>query len=526
MTALAIKGSARENRGIENAVPVLVDLRRNAVRLLAVLGWANAPLLLLLGHIVGVQDISPSVILALLFSMAPTICAFRHPLSPATPLVIAMAYAGYPALFVYMMRGQEWQMDMHMYFYVCLAAIALMYDRRAIVVAAAAVATHHAALELTMPSWVFASTGNFHRVLLHGVLVVLESGGLLRLVTDARARMMEQARLQAMAVEQADLAMAAQAEAEIRAGELAASRESERVARAGQAKAEQAAAQAAKAKQGETADLIVRSVSGLLTDVREAAEEMEAGNRKAKALATRSATSSAELKRKGGDVVANISNVATIVDQLVTSFGEVAHNSQSARTHSQTTRETVHAIAPRFESLEQEVLAASEILDLIASISAQSHMLALNASIEAARSGDAGRGFVVVADEMKSMARRTGQAASAIVEKLDNIRAASASVADAVSETREAVTAITGSADAIAAALSQQQLAVAEIAASARYAAGQLESAALTGNEVDALIGSNGALTARMEDVATALNHRAGKLGMELENLVQRLRAG
>ncbi|CAN5136225.1 methyl-accepting chemotaxis protein [soil metagenome] len=508
-------------------IPVLVELRQNAVRLLALLGWVNAPVLLAVGGMIGLdmQDMLIPVLLALLFSIAPSICAARCPLDRATPLVVAMAYAAYPALFIFMLRNHGWQMDMHMYFFVSLAAIALMYDRRSIILAAAMIAVHHIVFETAMPSWIFASTGNFTRVILHCGLVALAAAGLLRLVTDARARMIEQAQLQAVAMAQADLAKIAQAEAETRAGELATSREAEQHARAGQAEAERSTAQLAKAKQSEVADLIVQSVSGLLRDVRDAAEEMETGNREAKALAARSAESSNELKRRGSDAIANMANVAAIVDQLVASFGDVAHNSQSARAHSQTTRDTVQAIAPRFQSLDQEVLAAGEILDLIASISAQSHMLALNASIEAARSGDAGRGFDVVAAEMKVMARRTGEAAHAIAEKLENIRSASASVSDAVSETREAVTAITGSADAIAIALSQQQLAVAEIAASARYAAAELEGTAKTGNEVHRLIDSNGVLTARMEDVATALNRRAGALGMEVENLVQRLRA-
>jgi len=510
----------------ESAIPMLSDLRRTSVRLLATLGWVNVPGLICLGLLTGAPDIAAPAILAALFGIAPLFCAYRRPLDPLTPQVIALAYAGYPALFVYMMQGHSWQMDMHMYFFVCLAGVALMYDRRAILVTAAVIALHHAILVAVTPHWVFAGSSDYERVAVHATLVILESCGLLRLITDGRVRMVEQARLNAVAEEQAKIAVAAQAEAEARAGELAVSREAERTARAAQARAERDSTDASAIRRGEAADLIVENLSGLMSDIRDAAGQIETHNRRSQMLAGKSAESSSTLRRKGSEASANISNDAGIVEQLVSSFGEVARNSQSARIHSQKTRDTVEAMGPRLESLKEEVSAAGEILDLISAISAQSHMLALNASIEAARSGEAGRGFVIVADEMKVMARRTGEAAQAIVAKLENIGTASTSVSEAVSETQGAVSAIAGSADAIAAALSQQEVAVSEIAASAREVASQIEGASITAAEVDRLIGSGGLLTAQMDDVATALNRRAGDLGQELERLVQQLRAG
>lgn len=509
-----------------SSIPALDRLRSDSVRLLAMIGWINVPALLIFGALVDARMIWLPALMAALFSIAPTLCALRRPLASVTPQVIALAYAAYPALFVYMLKGHPWQMDMHMYFFASLACLALLYDQRAILACAGLIALHHAVLSVVMPTWVFSDSGSYGRVAVHAVIVLLETGGLLRLISDGRQHLIEQARLQHAAEDQTIIAHAARAEADGRAEALAASQRAEREARSAQAFAEHAAAEASSARRGEVADLIVQSLSGLMQDIRDASGQIAGHNRDAQTIASHSAEKSASLRRSSQEAAANVASVATIVEQLVSSIGEVARNSETARAHSQRMQETVQAIEPRCQSLEHEVLAANEILDLIASISHQSHLLALNASIEAARSGEAGRGFSVVAEEMKGMARRTGDAALAIVDKLENIRTASVSVADAVSVTRHAMIEITESANAIAAAIGQQETAVSEIAGSAHQVAAEISAAAAIGEEVDGLIGNNGAILARMENVATSLDGRSGQLGSELERLVITLRAG
>ena len=84
--------------------------------------------------------------------------------------------AAQPALLLYATRGIEWQIDMHMYFFVALASLTVLCDLRPIIAGALLIAAHHLLLALVAPSWVFAGGGGIPRVLIHALAVVLQAG--------------------------------------------------------------------------------------------------------------------------------------------------------------------------------------------------------------------------------------------------------------------------------------------------------------------------------------------------------------
>ncbi|MBY0430435.1 MAG: globin-coupled sensor protein, partial [Rhodospirillales bacterium] len=276
--------------------------------------------------------------------------------------------------------------------------------------------------------------------------------------------------------------------------------------------------------ESEQAKRETRAMTDLIEEEVFRATEVAANESKALSSVSDSmANAVADLGQGGESIALRASSASASIDTVARATEEMSAASAEVGRQAHETSGLVHRAVTDAAHAGQVVRNLAEAnrkiatsLDLIQKIVKQTHLLALNATIEAARAGESGRGFVVVAGEVKTLSHQTASAAKEIAGLIGDIGTASNSAVTAIADISETIGHIDGVAAEVARSAAMQNETAAIISRSAQQAAGD---AADVRAGIEAMAGNLGE-TRRLAD---GVKGRAVVVNDEFAELQRRL---
>ncbi|TRD12432.1 hypothetical protein FGU71_11540 [Erythrobacter insulae] len=493
------------------------ELRLRGIQFITAGSWLVTLTLFVLGLWFGDIAVTAAFASASL-NILPSVYAARGINNRNARSLMGIAAAIQPALLLYVMQDTGWQIDMHLYFFVALASLTVLCDIRSIFIACALIFAHHVFLSYLIPTWVFIGETNAARLFIHAFATLLIGCVLSWISNEIRQLLEQNASARIDAEVNADLLKEQSAELQqaLHRVELERTRREEFEI---------------EKEQQRTEDLkrfsheFETSVSTVIQSVAKTAMMLDTTTKQLDALAKETGDQADGFFGTSNAAAKAADTVARGVAELTDSIAKIAVNVSQQDELTQLATEKALSGGQSVGSLTQHSDTIGEATRAIVRIAEKTNLLSLNAAIEAATAGPAGRGFTIVAQEVKALASQAGEAATQIDAFLTGVRSGSLEAERNFTEIDAAITELNQAAKAIRWDVDDQRKSADTIQQFARGAASEVSEMAERSRSLAQSASAAKNLSGELGHAASALIQTVQALETSTQEFVSKLKA-
>lgn len=267
------------------------------------------------------------------------------------------------------------------------------------------------------------------------------------------------------------------------------------------------------------------SVSSVVKAVAHSASNMEQSAQTMSDVADEVIRRSTQVADASETALSNVEAVSTSTTEMASSTSHISERVTRSTEIAKIAVDGAHKTTASIKNLDGAAKQIGEVLSLISDIAEQTNLLALNATIEAARAGEAGKGFAVVASEVKNLANQTARATQEISSHIEHIQSATGEAVGAIGEISQTIEQINDVAADISSAVEIQQDSASTITHNVEQAAAGTGEVSTNIAAVSRSADKSSTAAGSILDASQELSTQATNLRNHVDSFLARIRA-